>query len=51
MAIINRYIGFNVATDAELNDADNDSDFGVNQNRSIKKINQNFRNLSRQKID
>lgn len=42
MAIVNKYIGFTVATEAELNNADNDSDFGINQNRSIKKINANY---------
>jgi hypothetical protein len=42
MAIINKFIGFSVATEAELNNADNDSDFGINQNRSIKKINSNY---------
>ena len=42
MAIVNKYIGFTIATQAELNNADNDSDFGINQNRSIKKINSNY---------
>ena len=42
MAIVNKYSGFTLATQAELNAADNDSDFGENLNRNIAKINQNY---------
>ena len=42
MAIVNNYIGFTVATQPEYNAADNDSDFGLNLNRSIQQINQNY---------
>tara|TARA_X000001316_G_C922423_1_gene37781 strand:+ start:91 stop:1143 length:1053 start_codon:yes stop_codon:yes gene_type:complete len=42
MAIVNNYSGFTLASTTELNDADNDSDFGVNLNRSIQKVNSDY---------
>ena len=42
MAIVNNYIGFNIAAAADYNAADNDSDFGANLNRSVQTINQNY---------
>lgn len=42
MAIVNNFLGFTVASQPELNAADNDSDFGVNLNRSVQKINQAY---------
>jgi len=42
MAIRNNYSGFTLASTTELNNADNDSDFGVNLNRSIQKVNDDY---------
>ena len=42
MAIVNNYSGFTLASTTVLNDADNDSDFGVNLNRSIQKVNSDY---------
>ncbi len=42
MAIKNNYAGFTIASTTELNDADNDSDFGVNLNRNIQKVNDDY---------
>ena len=42
MAIVNNYSGFTLATQTDLNNADNDSDFGVNLNRSIQKVNDDY---------
>lgn len=42
MAIKNNYSGFTLASTTDLNNADNDSDFGVNLNRSIQKVNSDY---------
>lgn len=42
MAIKNNYSGFTLASTTDYNNADNDSDFGVNLNRSIKKVNDDY---------
>jgi len=42
MAIKNNYSGFTIASTTDLNNADNDSDFGVNLNRSIQKVNDDY---------
>lgn len=42
MAITNRYSGFTLASTTDYNNADNDSDFGGNLNRSIQKVNQDY---------
>ena len=42
MAIKNNYSGFTLASTTALNNADNDSDFGVNLNRSIQKVNDDY---------
>jgi len=46
VAIVNNFIGFNVATDADYARSDNDSDFGSNLNRSIQSINQAYTTAS-----
>ncbi len=42
MAIKNNYSGFTIASTTDYNNADNDSDFGVNLNRSIQKVNSDY---------
>lgn len=42
MAIKNNYSGFTLASTTDYNNADNDSDFGVNLNRSIQKVNSDY---------
>lgn len=42
MAIKNNYSGFTLASTTAHNNADNDSDFGVNLNRSIQKVNDDY---------
>tara|TARA_B100002019_G_scaffold49227_1_gene41832 strand:- start:478 stop:1530 length:1053 start_codon:yes stop_codon:yes gene_type:complete len=42
MAIKNNYSGFTLASTTEFNNADNDSDFGVNLNRNIQKVNSDY---------
>jgi len=42
MAITNAYTGFTVASSADYQQTDNDSDFGVNLNRNIQQINRDY---------